>query len=257
MNRRHTPLLLAVSLWLAAPLPAFAGDDPGWEQYAEKGKVTSYKKSMEGTKVLAMRGVAVIDVPIEKVVGVYLDATKATSWVDLLIQLDERKIPGGDDAVERHIYDMPWPASDREFVFRRHVVWEPEAKAVSISYKSQEHPDFPVTDAYVRGTDHGSVFRFVATEDGRTHVDAIAKVDPEGGLPAWVVNMVQRSWPEDSILALEKAALSDGVVPHPKVVAWFAPAPEPEPEPEAPPVDEEAPSEAADDVPDAAPPAEE
>jgi hypothetical protein len=115
---------------------------------------------------------------------------------------------------------MPWPVSDREFVFQRTVTWEPEQKSVTITYRSVEDPRYPVTDDYVRATDYGSFFRFTALDGGKTRIEAVAMVDPEGSLPAWVFNMVQRAWPRESIHGLIAEASKDGVSPFPKVVDW-------------------------------------
>lgn len=205
-------------LLLLLLLTAHAAD--AWERYSDKDGIASYRAEIPGTKVLAMRGVATVDVPIGRIMGVYLDASRATNWVDLLVQLDERPIAGTDNAVERQIFDMPWPVSDREFVFSRTVVWKPETKTVTISYASIDDPRFPVSDDYVRATDHGSFFRFTARSDGRTDVEVVAKVDPEGSLPAWLFNTVQRSWPRDTIGALVTEASKDDVVPHPTCADW-------------------------------------
>ncbi|MCB9681231.1 MAG: hypothetical protein H6733_07135 [Alphaproteobacteria bacterium] len=216
MKRGAVLLVAAIGVGVA-----WAGDaDDGWVQYADKDAVVSYSKALEGSKVLAMRGVSTVDVPIARLMGVYLDTKRSTDWVDLLVQLDEHPVAGTDDAIERQIYDMPWPVADREFVFKRTVTWEPERKTVTIRYTSIDDPRYPVTDTYVRATDYGSFWRFTAQPGGTTRVEAVAMVDPEGSLPAWLFNSVQKSWPRESIEGLLKEAAKTDVVPLAKVADW-------------------------------------
>jgi hypothetical protein len=205
-------------------LPIALAQDGGWKRYEERDGVASYSRAMADSKLLATRGVATVDVDFGRLLGVYLDAKRAPSWVNLMVQLDEKPIPGTDDAIERQIYDMPWPVADREFVFRRTVRWEPDQHAVTVTYNSVDDPTFPVGDTYVRAIDHGSYFRFVAKAAGKTQVEAVAMIDPMGSLPAWLFNSVQRSWPRESILALVREASKPDVVPHPKgAEAWASP----------------------------------
>jgi hypothetical protein len=208
-------LLLAALVAFATP--AFADD---WVAYSDRDDVASYSRSIPGSKVLAMKGVSTLDVPIGRLIGVYLDAARAPKWVDLMISLEEHKLPGGHDAIERQLYDMPWPVYDREFVFKRTVAIDPATKTVTISYKSIQDARHPVTDDYVRATDYGSYWKFTALPGGKTRVEAVAMVDPEGSLPAWLFNSVQRSWPRESIHGIKAEASKPDVVPFPDVAGW-------------------------------------
>lgn len=215
-----TPPLRRLVLGLLLASGTARGADEAWKRYDERDGVTSYSRSLADSRLLAMRGVATVDAPLGKLLGVYLDAKKATSWVNLLVQLDEKPIAGTLDAIERQIYDMPWPVADREFVFKREVTVNAQAKTVKVVYTSVEDARFPVTEDYVRAHDHGSGFTFTLGPDGKTTIEAVAQVDPKGSLPAWLFNSVQRSWPRESIGALVKAAAAPDVVSHPSVAGW-------------------------------------
>lgn len=214
--RRLLPALLLLTL--AVP-SALAGND-GWEPYSERDDVASFSRAMPNSKILAMKGVSTLPLHISRLVGVYLDTKRAPSWVNLMVSLDEHPIPGGHDAIERHIYDMPWPVYDREFVFKRTVEIDPTAKTVKVTYHSLEDPRHPVTDAYVRATDYGSYFKFTALPGNKTLVEAVAMVDPEGSLPAWLFNGVQRSWPRESIHGLLAEAQKPDITPFAEIVGW-------------------------------------
>lgn len=203
--------------FLAVAAPAWAAD---WVQYSEKDDVTSYSKALEGSNVMAMRGVGTVAVPLCQLMGVYLDTRRAPDWVNMMVKLDEHAIPGTSDAIERQIYDMPWPVSDREFVFKRTAVWDAAKKTVTVSYRSLDDARYPLGDEYVRGVDHGSFWRLSVVDAGHTRVEAVAMVDPAGSLPAWLVNSLQRAWPRESIHGLVAEVAKGRVTPRPECAGW-------------------------------------
>ncbi len=213
--RRVLPSLLLVSLVSST---ASAGD--GWVQYSEKDDVTSYSQSLEGSNMLSTRGVATINVPLCQAMGLYLDTKRAPNWVNLMVRLDATPIAGSTDVLEHHIYDMPWPVSDREFVFKRTTHWEDATKTVTVTYHSVEDAKYPHTDEFVRGIDHGSFWKFTVVDATHTRVEAVAMVDPQGALPSWLFNSVQRAWPRDSIHGLVAEVAKGHVTPRPECAGW-------------------------------------
>jgi hypothetical protein len=209
--RRFIPLLLLAALSASA--------SQGWTQFSDRdGVVTSYKP-IEGTKVLAMKGVGEVDVPLERVLGVFLDGSKSTEWVDLMIAYKE-KPESQDVRVEYQLYDMPWPIWDREFVLRRVDTYDAATKTVRVTYTSVDDPAFPLRDDTVRGTDHGSFWEFTALPGGRTRIVIEVFIDPMGSIPSWLVNSIQRAWPHDSIFALVDRAIKPDIKPYPRVHGW-------------------------------------
>lgn len=204
---------------LACLLASAAAATEGWTVYSTKGGVESSYKAIEGSKLLGAKGVAEVDVPIGRILGVFLDGTKSTEWVDMMAQYDERVLRP-DVRVEYQLYDMPWPIWDREFVLERTDTFDATKKMVRITYKSVAHADFPEHPERVRGEDYGSFWEFTALPGGRTRIVIEVFIDPKGGLPAWLVNSIQRGWPRATVDALVARALKPDVQPHPRVASW-------------------------------------
>lgn len=213
LRRLMLPLLLTVSSLAVAA----EGD---WKLYADKDEVQSFSRALPDTRVLAMRGVTTIPLHISTVVGAYLDDSIATEWVDMLVRYDGHPIEGTANAIERQIYDMPWPVADREFVWKRTVVFDAARKTVKVSYQSIEDARYPVTEDYVRATDFGSSFTFTALPDGKTKVDAVAMVNPEGSLPLWLFNSVQKGWPRESLTGLRRVSSAPGAKVWDDIKGW-------------------------------------
>jgi len=191
----------------------------GWTEFADSRGVRSFYKEMEGTKVLAMKGVGDLDVPLSKILGVILDGSKSTEWVDMLVKYDDVR-QSDTVTVEMQRYDMPWPIWDREFVLRRTDTFDAANHRVSVHYKSVEDPHFPLSSDAVRGVDSGSFWTFQALPGGRTHIEIEVFVDPRGEIPSWLVNAIQKAWPRNTFDALRARALKPDVKDDPRVVAW-------------------------------------
>jgi hypothetical protein len=101
---------------------------------------------------------------------------------------------------------------------------EPALRSVSLFYDSIEDPAFPVGEGRVRATNHDSWWKFRALDGGRTEIEFRAAVDPRGALPAWLVNLMQKSYPHDSIVRLAERASRSDITPDPAYSGWAGPS---------------------------------
>ncbi|HSC86414.1 MAG TPA: START domain-containing protein [Polyangiaceae bacterium] len=165
---------------------------PSWEKIDEDEGIKVYSKDIPDSSIVAFRGEALIQQPIEKVLWVLADNEHRTEWVDRLKKsvILERKGPF-DYVVYQH-FSAPFPASDRDYVYRGQARRDAEG-VVRISLESVEHPKAPTTVG-VRGRIIKS--RYLLTPKGdSTFVVVEIQMDPMGAIPTFIVNLVQKSWP--------------------------------------------------------------
>lgn len=196
--------------------PAWAGD---WKQIDDTEGIVTSRKEVEGSSMLAFRGEGDSAVPIGKIVAVLLDPTLGPEWVDLQVKSVELARPSATESRLYQVYDLSWPISDRDYVLRRKVSFDPAAKVVTVTYNSVEDAAMPEQDCCVRATAHRTYWRLTATPTG-THLEVEVHTDPKGMLPAWMVNMVQKGWPRNSITGLTTRANQGDVAPDPRTNAW-------------------------------------
>lgn len=202
--------LLTGALVLATP--ALAG---GWASIDNTDGIETFKKEIEGSNMMAFRGEAETDVPLSSMVSVLLDPAKGTEWVDMLVGSEAVRRDGPHQILLYNHYDLSWPISDRDYVMNRVANFDPANKVVTVTYSSVVDPLKPEQDCCVRATAHRTYWRFTTLESGRTRVEVEVHTDPKGMLPAWVVNMVQKGWPRNSISGLTARATRADVKPHP------------------------------------------
>jgi hypothetical protein len=207
-------LMLASSLFVSTM--AMAED---WVVIDQKDGVTTSQKTVEGSSMLAFRGEAEVAVHASRLLGLLVDTSKGASWVDLLIESAPLQT-GATESVIYNRYDLSWPISDRDYVMRRVVQVDAASRSVTTTYNSVEHAQKPPADCCVRALAHRTYWRFTALPGGRTRVEVEVHTDPKGMLPAWLVNMIQRDWPSNSIQGLARRAAQADVTPFAEISAW-------------------------------------
>ncbi|HZV01725.1 MAG TPA: START domain-containing protein [Planctomycetota bacterium] len=195
MNRR-----LALVALLVLGGVSTAEDKPAWEQLSDEDGIKVWRREVEGSPVVAVKGEATIATPIAKLASVLHDTSRAKEWVCSLGEARVLKVVSPTVWIEYNRLEAPWPVSDRDFVFRTEIKLDKKQKSVTFELKSVEEPSCPPNeDKAVRGELVASTYQLQALEDGRTRVTVEIQVDPKGSLPKWLVNWAQKGWPRATL----------------------------------------------------------
>lgn len=202
-------LLLALLIALSAS-NSEAGD---WEKTGNTEGITTYKRDLPGSAIVAFRGEAVIEEGLPKIVGVLENVERGKEWMaDIAESYNIEKI-AETDRWDYNRTKTPWPLQDREFVIHTltRFTKSPEPTLI-IEMTSGENPKKAVTPGVVRGKLIDS--RFVLRQLGpkKTHLTCEIQADPKGAIPKWVVNLFQSRWPLETIRGLKKQLLKSDIV---------------------------------------------
>lgn len=222
--------LLSLSLLTVALLAGAAHADspakPAWEQFDEEDGIRMFRRDVPGSDVVALRGDGFIAAPITRVASVLVDRKRSTEWIDRLVTTKLIRQISETESVEWDHIKTPSPLKDRDFVFKTTINTDPAKKRVTFSYYSVSDPLAPETDDYVRGTFKAGKFELTMASrknaDGTvtkgTIVNAEVEVDPRGSVPKFIVNMVQKSWPHTTLMALRKQVAKPDIKDDQRVV---------------------------------------
>ncbi len=184
---------------------AFAGSK--WEMISEKDGIKVYRMEVPGSPLVAFKGVKVMPVPITKVAQVILDedTEKKKEWIDMIkdFKVIER---GTYESVTYSAYDLPWPLTDRDYVIHSHLKIDNEGNQIVIDLKSAGHPKAPETIG-VRAELTRSMYKLVPRPGRSTEVTVEIQTDPKGDLPKWLVNVIQKGWPANTLKKMEVQAM--------------------------------------------------
>ena len=180
---------------------------PDWTMIGQRDGITSYLRPVEGERVDATRGVTTVDVPLCELISFYVDPSLATTWVDMLTEYEVVELNARQSIVWQR-YDMPWPVTDRDFLLHVNVT-RPDERTVKVSLVSTTDPRFPPPtdgDGLVRGLMSPSSWTFTRLSETRTKVDMVGHADPSGAFPAWLVNLIQQTFPYNTLSAFAREA---------------------------------------------------
>ena len=164
-----------------------------------------------------LAGKSVIDASILRVASVLVDSTRATEWIDSLV---EGRILRQVSETETIHYDhvaTPIVMKDRDFVTNVKLEFQPAQKKVALRIHSVDDPSAPRT-SYIRGELHDSSFVLTSIERGtKTRIVAEIHADPKGSVAKWIVNMFQKRWPRNTITRLRAQVAKTDIREHPRL----------------------------------------
>lgn len=186
-----------------------------WKQILEEDGVKVYSMSLPNSDLVAFKGIKVVHHPIDRLAFVLLnnDVTTKKDWIDRLGQfifLEE----SDKHSVFYSSYNLPWPISDRDFIVKSVINIDHSKKRFALQLKSIDHQDAPETVG-VRGELLNSLYQLTAINNESTLVEMEIHSDPKGLLPKWLVNLIQESWPYNTIMSMERQVAKPHNRPHP------------------------------------------
>lgn len=181
---------------------ALAAESSAWEKIDEAEGIQVFRKDMPGSDIVAFKGAGIVDASMEKIFWVLCDAEHEEEWVEMLIDNYVMVEHSPFDRVQYQNFDLPWPLSDRDFVYRAVATMDKQGR-LNLVLNSVEHPKQPPTKG-VRAEIMSSGFVLTRRPDGKTFVEVSIFSDPKGILPNWVINLVQESWPMETMLGIRK-----------------------------------------------------
>ena len=232
-------------LFYMAAIALCRGDSNDWQSIGKVGGVETFVKPDDPvTRTKAVKGTLGIPVHISNVLGVFVDASVAPQWVDLLSEMSElrfeqQQCTSGDSAFVKSIaqmdpalikpedvevvhqeYGFPWPLQPRDFVLLRQFKYDAEQKSVDVYYESIEDLRLPPKDGVIRGVNIYSRFYFSATAEGGTYIEVETQVDLKGSLPSFVINQIQKLWPMKTLGALKTVTQKGVSAPLARIADW-------------------------------------
>jgi hypothetical protein len=208
----------ASGLPLTPPAPAATQQPPvAWEKIDDDDGIAVYRREVPGSPVIAFKGEGVINASILRVSSILVDTTRATEWVESLVEARTLRQVSEIEYIEYDHVGTPFVMKDRDFVLDCKLELEPASKKATLKFHSVTDPLGPTT-SYVRGELISSGFALTALEHGaKTHIVAEVHCDPKGSVAKWIVNWFQKSWPHSTIMRLRAQAAKPDIVDNPRL----------------------------------------
>ncbi|MBC7658998.1 MAG: hypothetical protein H7249_04755 [Chitinophagaceae bacterium] len=183
----------------------------GWEFLDDKDGIKTFRKSYANSAVKGVGGEALVDASIGKILWVLMDHAHKNQWIDKFKEAETLDKTSPLNQLQFVAFDMPFPVTDREFVFIMHFHVDSALNAVVVdmsSVKDGKAP--PVHEGNIRGEILEGRYTLYPRGD-KTFVQAEYLADPKGSLPVFLVNFVQKSWPMKTFETLRTQVKKDFV----------------------------------------------
>lgn len=178
----------------------------GWEKIDSKQGINVYRKEVKGSDVLGVGGTAIVNASAAKILWVLMDNAHKDEWIDKFKSAKTLETPTPLTSVQYASFDMPFPVSDRDFVYAYEFSYDKAEHMIEVDVKSVSHENAPDDETIgVRGDIKFGKYRLYPSKDGKkTYVEVEYLADPKGSLPTFIVNIVQKSWPYKTLSNLRK-----------------------------------------------------
>lgn len=207
MTKTKRPWLVIFATLLSCFASASVTPPAEWEEIHRDELVTVYKKDVQGSDVLAVKGVGTLDAPFAKVVSVVLDAPSRSKWMEQVESVEILKVVSPTERIAYWHLSPPWPIRDRDLVIRETIEIDKAAKRLTLRMQSIEDPAYPPHPDRIRAELFDASFVASPVDGGtRTAMVAESHADPKGSIPKWVVNIYQKDMPTKSIRRMLKRA---------------------------------------------------
>ncbi len=200
-------LSLVILIMLVFSPNIFAHEFP-WVLKKDTEGIQVHVRKVEGSPILEYNGSVVVPVGLERVVSLYENEKHTPEWFYQCIESKLLEGKGPDEKILYFAIDLPWPAEDRDSVYRRLRFKNPVTGTVE--YKISALPGrYPPQDGRLRTPMLKGLWRFTPLADGRTEVYDQHDAAVGGYLPAFLVNRLAVNIPFNSLKNFRKKLVEE------------------------------------------------
>ncbi len=213
-TRFKLTLLLTVILLIPGMT---AGSEYDWQLVKDKDGIKVYLQKYWADEARAFKGVVLINSSLDSLLAVILDIKACTDWVhrckNPLLLLKK----SFSECYHYQVHKLPFPATNREFIFHSRVTRSAQTGSVSIHMKAE--PDFCVINSNLCSAISNTSLVRVKHSHGHYQLDPVAQrvtrvtwthhTNPEGHLPTWLINILVREMPYQTLQGLRKTVFQE------------------------------------------------
>ncbi len=178
-----------------------------WRQVKKQGGIQIYTQQIAGSALVIAKGIVTIEAKPEVILKILDNNQEHPQWIPYLQTSRKLQILSDRERLEYNLFNAPWPASNRDFVFRVKAIHSGNKNILIYRMTSEATPLMPEQKGIVRGILHESTFKLTRLEANKTEVELLFQADPRGWIPTWIVNFIQTAWPYKVLKGLRERVL--------------------------------------------------
>jgi len=176
-------IILIALLFVFKLSPLLAQSD--WKLSTEKEGIKVYTSLVPNSKVKAIKVDAEFNATASQMVALIMDVNSSPDWVYHVKSCTVVKQVSASELYYYSEVDLPWPATNRDFVAHLTVSQNPDTKVVTIDGPAVQGL-IPVKKGIVRVSDSNGKWTITPVGADQIKVEYSIHVDPGGSLPSWL-----------------------------------------------------------------------
>jgi hypothetical protein len=167
-----------------------------WILRKDKVGIQVYSRKIEGLAYREFRGIVELESTLAASLALLDDADACVDW---LYRCESARVLQRTGIAQRHVYqvsDLPFPAATRDVIVKVELQ---EYKANSIRVVLQSAPDFIEATSFVRIRESYGTYLLQQLDEHHLRLTWTQYIDPEGRLPAFMVNALLTDVPFNSL----------------------------------------------------------
>ncbi|MGH1427355.1 MAG: START domain-containing protein [Arenicella sp.] len=180
--------------------PALADDTHyQWKEVLNKNGIQVFSGIAPGSPYRAAKAQMTIKGSISSLVAMLEDIKNCSNWASLCKEVAVIERLPNNESILYILNEVTFPVADRELV--AHISWAYDASSgrVTMSSEAIGYPKIPVRPSTVRLRNALTQWHFTPKPNGKVLVESFAHIDPNGPIPAWIVNMLSKRAPYRSM----------------------------------------------------------
>ena len=184
----------AAALALALPRIARAGE--AWETIAREGGIVVQLRPEPGRQFPSYRSICRMPANRWKILAVFADADRHSEWAHRCVESRLIDHPSPTEYVVYSRNKAPWPAKDRDIVFKGKITVRNGGNEIVVRSREVEHRKAPSPpQGTIRIPRMRGMVRIVTIDDEHSMVLYQVNADPGGRVPDWIVKMTSKNLP--------------------------------------------------------------
>lgn len=170
-----------------------------WEENAigkQPGEVSTWERKVPGADIKQFRGEVVVDHPALHVLLSITNRKDLCQWVFRCIASGE--INQDDELIALMRYKGTWPVKPR-YVSVASTFWIDGGVIYLQSINKDDTPIDINKKKYIRMAEFNNLFEITPLSGDKTKIRFTTFIDPSGGVPKWLSNMVAKNAPKETL----------------------------------------------------------
>ncbi|MFT6407628.1 MAG: hypothetical protein ACJAQ6_001041 [Arenicella sp.] len=183
--------------------------DLEWTLKRDRNGIQVFLSKVPGSKFRAVLSVMELAADTQQLTALAMDFDNCSNWVALCrsAKVIERISPS--ESYVHSINNAPFPVRNRDVV--AHVRWSYDKVSGKVHMRSDATPDrLPKRKGLIRIKNASSEWHFTPKEGGVVLVENYVHVDPNGNVPAWLINLLIVDSPYRTLSNMRKLVLEGG-----------------------------------------------